>query len=986
MRSAARLFPKPSALYLLKRVRPQTPQKTAKGAVVLTGPAEYVGEGETNAQSEAVGATVIQIVGALVAELHPNLIDPRLIRLDSDLDRDLALDSLSRAELLLRLDQRFKVQLPERLLGEASCPGDLVKAILAAAPPVGETRRYAPQEKTRLKAVEEPVQATTLIEALIFHAQRCGEREHVLLWKSAGPPEPLTYGELYQDACAVAGGLIARGIFAGDRVAIMLPTSRDFFVAFFGVLFAGAIPVPIYPPFRLAQIEDHLRRQAGILDNAKASALVTNREIRVIGGLLHGLVTSLKHILTISDLTKGEPLPAPLPATAGTLALIQYTSGSTGDPKGVVLSHGNLLANIRAMGAILEATSADRVVSWLPLYHDMGLIGCWLGSLYYGAPALILSPLSFLADPARWLWAIHEHRATFSAGPNFAFEFCLKSIDDAKLSGLDLSCLRAIMNGAEPVSPLTISRFIDRFAKFGFKPEMMAPVYGLAENAVGLAFPPLGRPPLIDRLDRRALDHDCVARVAKAGTTDVVACVACGRPLPHHEIRVVDDAGRELPERQEGRIQFRGPSATRGYFQNPEKTRALFDGDWLETGDCGYVAGGDVFITGRIKDLIKRAGRNIYPQELEEAVGSLEGARRGCVVAFPTFDRRTGTERLIVMAETRLTDNAAREALRKSILETSQALIDLAPDEIVLAPPHTVPKTSSGKLRRSAARAMFEAGVQEGARPSPRWQLLRIALAGAGPRMHRAFSNLASLAFGAYAWCVAAFLAALVFPSVLLAPKRAARHQVFTTAARLFFRLTGIPLNVEFEMPPPDANAIIVANHSSYLDGLVIAAVCPGEISFVAKEELARQLIAGSFLRRLGAIFVRRADPAGGVADARTALESARTGARVVWFPEGTFSRMPGLLDFHVGAFVTAAQLGLPVIPVTIRGTRSILRANSWLPRRGAVFVHVGAPVLPQGKDFEAGLALRGAVRAQILAQCGEPDLCHERVLLPTWG
>jgi 1-acyl-sn-glycerol-3-phosphate acyltransferase len=937
----------------------------------------------SSAPTDDANAAVLQIIHDLIVELHPNLVDSRLVRLDSDLDRDLALDSLSRAELLLRLDRAFKVQLPERLIGEANSPNDLVRAILSASPAIAEMPRGARRETPNLGTVEEPIQSRTLIDTIIAHARRHGEREHVLLWKGASSHEPLTYRDLHDEACAAAGGLIERGVRSGDRVAIMLPTSRDIFIAFFAVLFAGAIPVPIYPPFRLAQIEDHLLRQAGILRNAEASALITSAEIRVIGRLLLGLVHSVRHIVTIADLAKGEALLAPLPATTDTTALIQYTSGSTGDPKGVVLSHGNLLANIRAMGAALKATSADRVVSWLPLYHDMGLIGCWLGSLYYGAPALIMSPVSFLADPARWLWAIDDHKATISAAPNFAFEFCLKSIDSERISGLDLSSLRAVLNGAEPVSPITIKRFTDRFAAFGFRPGMMAPVYGLAENAVGLAFPPIGRAPLIDRVDRRSLDQSGVARVVGAERADAVALVACGRPLPHHEIRVVDDAGREAPERQEGRLQFKGPSATQGYFQNPEKTRALFDGDWLETGDRGYIAGGDVFITGRIKDLIKRAGRNIYPQELEEAIGSLEGARKGCVAVFPTLDRRAGTERLIVMAETRVTGEAAREALRKSIIDTSHALLDLAPDEVLLTPPHTVPKTSSGKIRRSAARAMFEAGMQETGRLSPRWQIARVALAGAGPWLHRLSSNLATLAFGAYAWGVLLLLAAFVFPCVLIAPKRAWRHRALTAGARLFFRLTGIPVNVQSDAPLPEANAIIVVNHSSYLDGMVMTAVYTGEISFVAKEDLARQLVAGSFLRRLGAIFVRRSDPAGGVADARAALESARTGARLVWFPEGTFSRMPGLLEFHVGAFLTAAQLGLPVVPVAIRGTRSMLRDGSWLPRRGAISVHIGAPIAPAGDDFQAGLALRDSVRAEILAHCGEPDLSHERGLPP---
>lgn len=940
-------------------------------------------EAKPRPSEENVGAQVVDIVRALVAELHPTLVDARRVRLDSDLDRDLALDSLSRAELLMRLSRHFKIELPEGLLGGARTPQDLANAVAEAAPSLVQRLVQARQEPPPLEAVQEPIEAETLIEALASHAQRNGQRAHVLLWKGADRRESLTYGELYREACAAAGGLIDRGIEAGDRVAIMLPTSRDFFVAFFGVLFAGAVPVPIYPPFRLATIEDHLLRQAGILNNAGASALITSREIRIVGGLLSGLSPSLRHIATIADLAKGAPLAAPLPATSTATALIQYTSGSTGDPKGVVLSHGNLLANIRAMGAVVRASSADRVVSWLPLYHDMGLIGCWLGSLYYGAPALIMSPLSFLSDPARWLWAIHEHRGTISAAPNFAFEFCLKAIDDAAISGLDLSSLRAVVNGAEPVSPATIERFVARFDKFGFRPEMMAPVYGLAENAVGLAFPPIGRSPIVERVDRSALDREGVARRVEKDGARAVAFVACGQPLPHNEIRVVDDHSRELPERHEGRLQFKGPSATKGYFQNPEKSKALFDGDWLETGDRGYIAGGDIFITGRIKDLIKRGGRNIYPQELEEAVGSLEGVRKGCVAVFPSVDRRAGTERLIVMAETRATEARAREALRQAIVEKSQAVLDLAPDEIVFVAPHATPKTSSGKIRRSAARAMFEAGALEGARSSPQWQLLRLALAGATPRLRRNLSNLGALLYGGRVWCALFLTAAWVLPSVLLAPKLSWRHSALRAGARGFFHLIGVPLRIEGEAPIPRVNAIVVANHSSYLDGAVMAAVCPGPIAFVAKEELARQAVAGAFLRRLGAIFVRRTDPAGGVADAKAALEAARAGAPAVWFPEGTFSRMPGLLEFHIGAFLTAAQLGLPVTPVTIRGTRSILRASSWLPRRGSICVHIGAPIAPTGGDFEAALALRQAVRAQILARCGEPDLGHERAVIP---
>ena len=927
----------------------------------------------------ALEAVTVDELRKLVEALRQGRSGTEAINLDSDLDRDLGLDSLARAELIARLSRRFSVDLPEPLLGEARTPRDLIDAILAAEPrDVGEAMTTT---ATPSHPVEEPVDARTLIEALALHAARHGAREHVLLWRPDDTPEPLTYGALYAEALRVAGGLVELGVSPRDRVAIMLATGRDFFVAFCGVLIAGAVPVPIYPPFRLARIEDHLRRQAGILNNAGAVALIASREIMAVGQLLIGLVGALEHLTTVERLSRSRPLFAPFPAAPDALALVQYTSGSTGDPKGVMLTHANLLANIRSMGAAVGASSSDRVVSWLPLYHDMGLIGCWLGSLYYGAPALIMSPLSFLTEPARWLRAIHAHRATISAAPNFAYEFCLKSIDEKQIKNLDLSSLRALLNGAEPVSATTMMRFLKTFAANGLRPDAVMPVYGLAENAVGLAFPPRGRGLFFERIERRALDRDGVARVADDDARTAMTLVACGRPIPGHEIRVVDDVSRELPERYEGRIEFRGPSATKGYYNNPEKTQALFDGEWIDTGDRGYIAGGDLFITGRAKDLIKRGGRNIYPQELEEAVGAISGARKGCVAVFPTLDPRTGSERLIVMTETSLTDEPARDSLRKRIDDVTRDLLDFAPDETLLVAPHVVPKTSSGKVRRSAARALFEKGLIEETSGNAYLQILRLALAGFEPRLRRFAGRIGGLAYGAYFWCALAIITLWVWPVVVFAPLRRWRHAMLGAGARLFFRIVRIELKYE-EETSISKMGVIVVNHSSYLDGAVICALCSGELTFIAKEELAGYFFAGLFLRRLGTIFVRRSDPAGGVADARRVVEEARAGARIVWFPEGTFSRMPGLLPFHLGAFTTAVELGLPVFPLAIRGTRSILRSGSWLSRRGGVIVHASAPVTPSGSDFVAAVALRDRVRAEILAHCGEPDLCHERIML----
>jgi 1-acyl-sn-glycerol-3-phosphate acyltransferase len=938
-----------------------------------------------SARQDAISARIVGIVHELAVELHPRKGRTLRLDLDSDLDRDVGLDSLGRAELLLRLDRAFKVRLPDALIGDARCPRDLLDGVLSASPTIAPAALQA-MARVTLPTVMEPATAATLIEMLTAHVQSHGSRPHVLLWRGDDAHTAITYGELDRNARGIAHGLMMKGIGRGDRVAIMLPTDAAFFHTFFGILFAGAIPVPIYPPFRRAQVEDHLRRQAGILRNAEARLLVTDEEIRRVGGLLRGLVNSLEQVVTAAELGRDGVLASAVPADRDATALIQYTSGSTGDPKGVVLSHANLLANIRAMGEAIGADSSDVFVSWLPLYHDMGLIGAWLGCLYYGALTIIMPPLAFLADPARWLRTIHRHRATLSAAPNFAFELCLKNVRDEDIAGLDLSTLRMVVNGAEPVSPATIARFAERFGSFGFHAGAMAPVYGLAECSVGLAFPPVGRTPIIDRVSRVALARDGVAQPAAPTDKSAIEFVACGRPLPRHEIRIVDEGGRELPERHEGRLQFKGPSATKEYFRNDEKTRGLFDGEWLESGDVAYVAEGDVYITGRTKDMIKRAGRNIYPHELEEFVGGIAGVRRGCVAAFPSPDRRTGTERLIVLAETRLSDPGELLELQRKIAEASTSLLDLQPDEILLAPAHTVPKTSSGKIRRSAARTLYETGALGRPHRALWWQLFRLEAGGLVNRGRRAARTFGDMAYAAYWWLIVGVIATLIWPLVVLLPSRHMRHAVIGAAARALFTLTGTPLKISPQAEVPDRAVILVVNHSSYLDSAVLSAAIPGALSFVAKGELANQAVAGPFLRRIGTLFVHRLDLKAGVEDTEATVVAAKAGERIVSFPEGTLVRMPGLLSFRLGAFVAAAQAGAPVVPVAIRGTRSILRGGQWLPRRGQISVDIGAPIKPDGADFAAAVRLRDAARAFVLAHCREPDLADEQVDIGAWA
>jgi len=433
-----------------------------------------------NAEGEIRQRQLIAVVTDLVRELHPQRIRFIDVTPSSRIERDLGIDSLGRTELILRIERAFRVRLPAQTIGESETVQDLVKALEQARPTQAGIVEMTPV--AALPSVPAASEARTLIEVLEWHAARHPERLHLtVLQDETTTIGSLTYAELATMARALARGLVTRDVMPGDRIALMLPTGIEFFTTFFGILYAGAVPVPIYPPMRISQLEDHLRRQVGILNNAGASLLVTMPEGCRLAGLLRAQVETLKLVGSTTDLVASVAhVELPRPGGADSIALIQYTSGSTGDPKGVVLTHANLLANIRAMGQAMDASSSDVFVSWLPLYHDMGLIGAWLGCLHFAAPLYVMSPLSFLVRPESWLRAMHRFHATFSASPNFGFELCINKIAEEDLEGLNLSSLRMIANGAEPVSAHTVRRFIERFARYGFPASAMGPVYGLA--------------------------------------------------------------------------------------------------------------------------------------------------------------------------------------------------------------------------------------------------------------------------------------------------------------------------------------------------------------------------------------------------------------------------------------------------------------------------------------------------------------------------
>ncbi len=922
---------------------------------------------------------LLRVVAALVEETRPGW--QGRVSLRSHLERDLGLDSLARVELLLRLAGEFGKSLPENALAEAETLADLWRLINRAGDL--EPVPVAVLEDASLgDTIEVPEQAATLVEVLEWYAERCPHRTHVLLYGDGGGEagdfraQPLSYGELLTAAQRVAAGLLARGLLPRQTVALMLPTGRSYLTSFFGVMLAGGIPVPIYPPARLAQLADHLQRHARILANAEAVFMITVREAKGVAALLRTEATSLREILTPDEIEQ-DPAVIRYRAVSGDIAFLQYTSGSTGDPKGVVLTHANLLANLRAMGEAVGVSASDVFVSWLPLYHDMGLIGAWFGSLYFGMPLVLMSPLVFLARPVRWLRAIARHRGTLSPAPNFAYDLCARKLAEAELQGLDLSSWRLALNGAEPVSAATLTAFADRFAPYGLSATALTPVYGLAECSVGLAFPPLGRGPRIDLIEREALVRRRIALPAADAALASMRVAACGRALPRHEIRIVDEDGGELPDRQVGHLQFRGPSATAGYFRNPSATDALWRHGWLDSGDLAYTVEGEIYLTGRVKDLIIRGGRNLYPYELEQAVGNLPGIRRGCVAVFASSEPLSASERLIVLAETREEDLPAREALRQRINEAALDVVGLPADEVVLLPANSVLKTSSGKIRRNASREAFERGSL-GADAAPRrGQMLRLAAAALGARlgdtMRRSGRRLYAL------WCWTVFLV-LALPTVLMvvalrAP--AAGRQLVHRAARAFLYLVGMPVGKIDAGALPAMPHLLLVNHCSYLDALVLCAALPpgGGYCFAAKREFVGQPVIHSFLRALGTLFVERFDVTRSIEDVAEIVVALQAGRRVVLFPEGTFSREAGLKPFRMGAFVVAVRAGVPVLTGGLRGTREVLRDRSWQPRLGRISFALGSLLAPAGGDWAATVRLRDAARLEMLRLCGEHDL-----------
>ncbi len=951
-----------------------------------------------SASSELKDSAVflLEVVQNLVNEIHPQQMSSKMVRLDSLLDRDLGLDSLGRVELMARLEKRFQVTISEQAFAIAETPRDFLRFIIS---PDRFPKVFSPAS---LQAIDELcsepekalLNASTLTEVLYWHAEKYPDRIHIRFYHDSGEDDVLTYCELLQGAKRVAASLQGLGLKYQQSVMIMLPSSREYFYSFFGILIAGGVPVPVYPPGNIRQIEEHLRRHAAIAKNCLAFIMIAMPETVRFSKIMRSQVPGLRHLVTYNELIAIEvPESVSLlkpKIEAGDIAFLQYTSGSTGLPKGVALTHANLLANIRSMGQAIHIQSSDVFVSWLPLYHDMGLIGAWLGSFYFSCHLILMSPLNFIARPFRWLHAISHYGGTLSAAPNFAYELCVRRIELQEKEKINLDSWRIALNGAEAVSPQTIQRFSKYFNSCGFRSEAMTPVYGLAESSVGLAFPPLDRGPLVDIVDRHVFMQSGKAVVCNQEEKQgCLQFVSCGQPLPGHQIRIADKSGRELPERQQGDVQFQGPSATSGYFRNPEKTDELFTDQWLNSGDKGYIAGGEVYITGRSKDIIIRAGRNIYPEELEAAIGKIDGIRAGNVAVFGSRDKSAGTERLIVLAESRKKE-PVRAKLVQHISGLVTDLVGLPPEDVVLAPPNTVLKTSSGKIRRAACRDIYELGLSNRKTQAVWFQVVRFWLSGLPVIMSQVFQVFFGYAYASYCWLLFSIgaLAGICMSSI---PRESSRWGGMKLVLKSLAFLAGWKIKVtgQENIPSQDTTCVFVANHASYIDGFVLLAIIPRIFSFVAKSELQENCLLRILLGRIGTEYVDRFDKEKGVKDYSRLLQRSLSGRSLFYFAEGTFVRQAGLLPFKMGAFETASKGELPLVPICIRGTRSILRAGSWFPRHGTLRVTFGEPLgCVEKRDdtkldkWQLSLNLRDQARAWILEHCGEPDLKDERSAL----
>ncbi len=525
-----------------------------------------------------------------------------------------------------------------------------------------------------------------------------------------GGPQRVSWAEIHEDAKAMAASFQARGVGPGHQVALLGPTSRPLVTAIQATWLAGAAVVVLPLPMRLGSLDQFVEATRQRIANARTSLVVVDADLAAFIDARPGDPP----IVSLADLVPGKPwYPGadawnPPTIQPDSLAALQFTSGSTADPKGVMLPHATVCSNLDAIaiGARID-TEAEVCVSWLPLYHDMGLIGLFTAPMTLGLELVLAAPQDFVAAPGRWMQWMSDYRGTASAAPNFAYALCARAL--TRMDGLDLSAWKVGLNGAEPVDPTTVEAFVSAAIPHGLNPGAVFCAFGMAEACLAVAFPPVGRGMLTDCVDRDVLETNRYAAVVAADHVNARRFAKLGGAVNGLELRIVDPADSQMMgEREVGELQIRGTSVTPGYFDRPDATAATFDDGWLRTGDLAYLVDGELVVCGRIKDMIIVGGRNVFPEDVERAVGVIGSVRTGNVIAFGIAEhRRSGREGLVVVAETR--PDAQLDALRSEVSRTVRESIGFSPAEVVLVQAGTLPKTSSGKLQRGLCRSLYEA-------------------------------------------------------------------------------------------------------------------------------------------------------------------------------------------------------------------------------------------------------------------------------------
>jgi len=547
------------------------------------------------------------------------------------------------------------------------------------------------------------IHATTVPEALAKAAEHAGPQVGYRFLDRQERPTWWAMDAIWLAARKAAGALYEAGVRPGDRVAIVLPTDPTFLSAYYGAQVLGAVPVPLYPPVRLGRLDEYIARTARMLELVHAKVVVTQPRIQRLFGEVFAHYPPPLGFFDAARLADGPPRDAH-PVGPEDLAMVQFSSGTTVDPKPVALSHAAILANARAVTQCIEGVQpADQGppsgVSWLPLYHDMGLIGCLLPALLAPGSLTLIPPEVFLAKPAIWLRALSTYRAIISPAPNFAYNLCVERVAPDALEGLDLSAWKMALNGAETVRASTLEAFAERFGPYGFAPNAAMPVYGLSEMSLAVAFSPADALPTVTAFSADGLAEG-IARPPEAGEA-AHRLVSVGYPLEGFALAIRDSEGHDLPEGQVGHLWCSGPSMMTRYLS--DAPTPIQEG-WLHTGDLGFLYQGQLYLSGRAKDLIILRGKNHAPQDLEAAVDAVPGIRQGCSAAVA--DLSDEGERLVLFVEVRDPQEGQAEACLRAVRATT----GVAPDLVVLLDPGALPRTSSGKIRRAEALRRWHAG------------------------------------------------------------------------------------------------------------------------------------------------------------------------------------------------------------------------------------------------------------------------------------